>query len=345
MAVCNEYIYENLKPLFSLGPQTSLCIYEPSKVLYVVKRVPIEIKSYYERIAKTKSRSLVKPLYLTQEEGELCVVSEYVSGESLSARLRRGVLLPKEALRMIISVCEGLSELHRQGLVHRDINPNNILLTSDGDVRIIDFGILRSFLAEKSTDTVILGTPGYAAPEQFGFSQSDARTDIYAVGVLLNVMLTGSLPSERVVSGPFGAIVKKCIEIDSKKRFVSVEELSKELKKLSGENTSQKPSNRLFVLDGWRAELWTIFVVCVLADLVFVGFEFLMIPFIIPIGWTMKGLLYVSFYFLCRLFLCRTLSTEWKRELLRFLVAYLLFSLLCIYWIIRERIASGTLQL
>lgn len=70
-----------------------------------------------------------------------------------------------------------------------------------------------------------MGTPGYAAPEQFGFSQSDPRTDIYAVGVLLNVLLTGKLPHEQHCDGVYGKIVSKCIQIDSKQRYMSMEEL------------------------------------------------------------------------------------------------------------------------
>ena len=345
MAVCNEYIYENLKPLYKLGPQTSLCIYEPSRCLYVVKHIPSEIGPYYEKIAESESSVLVKPLYIAQKNGELDVVLEYLSGESLASRLRKGTLSSKEARRITIAVCTGLFDLHRQGLVHRDINPNNILITSNGEVRIIDYGILRSFLAEKGADTVILGTPGYAAPEQFGFSQSDAKTDIYAVGVLLNVMLTGHLPGERLADGALGAIVKKCIEIDSKKRFEDVNALIDVLKKTAGERKPNIATDRAARFVGWRAELGTFLIVFLFASLIFVGFDYLMIPFVIPIGWTMCALLYVSFYYFCRLFLSRPLSDEWKRGLLRFLAVYLLFSGLCIYWIVSERIASGTLSL
>ena len=107
----------------------------------------------------------------------------------------------------------GLGALHRCSLVHRDINANNILITTDGNVKIIDYGIVRLFDKSKSTDTVILGTPGYAAPEQFGFTQSDSRTDIYALGVLMNVMMTGRLPSEDTARGGISRIIEKCVMI------------------------------------------------------------------------------------------------------------------------------------
>ena len=140
--------------------------------------------------------------------------------------LREKKTLPEaQAIKIISQVCEGLSELHSRGLVHRDINPNNILVTSEGNAVIIDYGIVRSFAKEKSSDTVILGTPGYAAPEQFGFSQSDHRTDIYAAGVLLNVMLTGKLPNEMMYDGFYGEIIKKCVLIDPELRYYNTNDL------------------------------------------------------------------------------------------------------------------------
>ncbi|MCM1256313.1 MAG: protein kinase [Roseburia sp.] len=91
-----------------------------------------------------------------------------------------------ESLDVAGQILEGLDVIHRLKLVHRDINPQNIVISSDGVVKIIDFGIGRMYKELQGRDTEFLGTAGYAAPEQFGFSQSDARTDIYSVGVILN---------------------------------------------------------------------------------------------------------------------------------------------------------------
>ena len=125
---------------------------------------------------------LAKIVYIDEKPDYIEIVREYISGDTLADLISKGHSLPGEkAIRIAADVCDGLSELHKCGIVHRDVNPNNIIVSSDGCAKIIDFGIVRSFSESKSKDTAILGTPGYAAPEQFGFSQSDARTDIYAV--------------------------------------------------------------------------------------------------------------------------------------------------------------------
>lgn len=199
------YIYENLQPLTALSEGTWLCIYPPRNTLYVKKEIPQACVSYYHTLASINSRNLAPVLFVTEEGDTAFVLSEYVSGQSLAGLLQEGKTFSQEEARDICTqVCFGLWELHRRGLVHRDINPNNIIISSDNVVKIIDFGIVRSFTQEKNRDTVILGTPGYAAPEQFGFLQSDARTDIYAVGVLMNQLLTGRFPNERLAPGSWG---------------------------------------------------------------------------------------------------------------------------------------------
>lgn len=227
----NEFMYANLKYVSDFGNGTSLCIYEPTHKLYIVKNVDLSYKDYYEKIAKINNPHLAKILYINYSDDSISVVREYISGDSLSDMLKANKTLTEaQAIKITAQVCEGLTELHNQELVHRDVNPNNILITTDGNAIIIDYGIVRSFNQTKSADTVILGTPGYAAPEQFGFSQSDQRTDIYAVGVLLNVMLCGVLPNEKLYAGTYGSIVKKCIQIDSKQRYLNMTELCNALR-------------------------------------------------------------------------------------------------------------------
>ena len=221
-----DFMLDNLTPLYELGKGTQLCIYEPTRKLYVIKQIDRGSKSFYERIAAINHPHLAKILYVHEEKDYIAVVREYISGDSLSDLLKEKKTINSEAaISIIAQICEGLEALHQIGLVHRDVTPNNIIITSGGNAKIIDFGITRSFQANKSADTMIMGTPGYAAPEQFGFSQSNAQTDIYAVGVLFNVMLTGKLPNEKLAAAPLGSIISKCIEIDSKKRYHSMSEL------------------------------------------------------------------------------------------------------------------------
>lgn len=224
------YIYENLEYLTDLSKSTKLYICRQNQKLYTVKTAPAASLYCYQNIMYAESPYLARVLYISNEEENICIMREYISGDRLSTLTDKGTLGKETAFLIAYEICSGLEALHLNGIVHRDINPNNIIITPDFHARIIDYGIARSFREPKSKDTVIMGTPGYAAPEQFGFSQSDNKTDIYAVGVLLNVMLTGKLPNERTVSGKAGKIISKCTAIDPVKRYKSVSELCTVLK-------------------------------------------------------------------------------------------------------------------
>jgi len=125
------------------------------------------------------------------------VVLRYVAGWTLEECVEKhGPLSLGDAERVIGDVCAAADALHARGIVHRDITPRNVVLARDGTSHLIDLGIARIHdeLAEK--DTTVLGTWGFAAPEQFGFAQTDARSDVYAIGGLLGYLLTGASPKD-----------------------------------------------------------------------------------------------------------------------------------------------------
>ena len=107
------------------------------------------------------------------------------------------------------------------GAVHRDIKPENVIIRGSEAI-LIDFDASRIFKSGINQDTQILGTTGYAAPEQYGITQTDERADIYSLGVLLNIMLTGKHPSKELAIGRLGHIVQKCTMVNPKKRYKSV---------------------------------------------------------------------------------------------------------------------------
>lgn len=158
------------------------------------------------------------------EDGQI-VLEEFINGITVAEVLENGRYTYRGAKKIISSICDVLSFLHNIHVVHRDIKPENIIITESGNIKLIDLNASRIFKAEKEADTVILGTVGYASPEQFGLSQSDSRADIYALGILLNVMLTGVHPSEQLAKGRAGKIILKCTQIDPNKRYRTVEEL------------------------------------------------------------------------------------------------------------------------
>ncbi len=133
------------------------------------------------------------------EDGYWYLVMEYIPGPTLSAYLRRlGALPPLEALNYAIQLCDVLAYLHGQTppVIFRDLKPSNIILTPAQRLALVDFGIARYFKDGQSSDTNDLGSPGYAAPEQYqGESQTDARSDLYSLGIILHEMLSGQRPA------------------------------------------------------------------------------------------------------------------------------------------------------
>ena len=195
----------------------------------LVVRVYLEPNEVYSFLSGVKVKNL--PVVfdaLTLEDGQV-VLEEYIDGISVSQVLESGLYTYSGAKRIIVGICDALEPLHDRGIVHRDIKPENVMISNDGSVKLIDFNASRTVKADSSKDTVAIGTIGYASPEQFGLSQSDPRTDIYAVGILLNVMLTGEHPSRKLAKGRAGRIVLRCTQIDPNKRYPTVSELKASL--------------------------------------------------------------------------------------------------------------------
>lgn len=164
--------------------------------------------------------------------GRYLVYEEYVQGENLQSILdARGMLAPEKARHYMEQLCDALTDLHELGIIHRDVKPENILIGPNDTLCLIDYDIARTIKEEAPRDTRLLGTQGYAAPEQFGFQQTDARTDLYGAGVLYNMMLTGTFPQKKLADGEEGQIIGRCICLDPADRFPS----AKALKEAIGE--------------------------------------------------------------------------------------------------------------
>lgn len=192
---------------------------EQSGRLVVLKRIALTELPY--RILKGKDYPLIpRILHCVEDDGETVVVEEYVQGESLLDRIgRKAYLSEHEAESVLLQLCEGLVPIHEQGIIHRDIKPSNLILQSGCVIRLIDFDAARTFKEHSSEDTVYLGTKGYAPPEQFGYGQTDARSDIYSIGVTMRK----ALPEE--YCGYLTPIFAKCMEIDPNRRYRDVQEL------------------------------------------------------------------------------------------------------------------------
>ncbi len=198
---------------------------------------PESLMAEYEMLAALNHPDIPRALDYFEEDGYAYLLREYFTGVTLYDIVeRRGVLSEDIAVRALYAICDILSYLHRQTppVIHRDIKPQNIILTPDGGYKLIDMGTCRHFRAEETKDTVFMGTELTAAPEQYGYRQTDERSDIYALGVLLIFLLTGSFSLEAqnlaVISLPLRRIVSRCIAFSPEKRYSSVKRLIFRLK-------------------------------------------------------------------------------------------------------------------
>lgn len=179
----------------------------------------------YKILQKISSPNLPRIYSVTEENNTVLVYEEYIDGISVSDVLTAGHY-DEDGVRVVIKeLCSVLCILHSHNIIHRDIKPENVIITNSGDVVLVDFDAARIHKDYKSADTKILGTTGFAAPEQYGFNQTDLRTDIFSLGILMNVMLTGNHPSKQLYQGNLTKIIEKCINTDPNQRYNNTTEL------------------------------------------------------------------------------------------------------------------------
>jgi len=185
---------------------------------------------------------------ILEDDDNIYIIVDYIEGASLDSELGRVGRFPEEkVICMALEICEVLKYLHTQKpnpIIYRDMKPGNIILTKDGSIKLIDFGIAREYKEESCLDTVYIGTRGYAAPEQYGTGQTNERTDIYSLGVTLYHLVTGKNPNDPPyeiksirlfdsgLSEELDRIILRCTRQDPEERYSSVDELENDLKKL-----------------------------------------------------------------------------------------------------------------
>ena len=178
----------------------------------------------YRRLLPVLCPHLPQIMEAAEQDGQTAVLEEYVQGDTLAELLLGARLTEREARQVTMQLCQALHVLHSMGAVHRDVKPENVILRGS-DAVLIDFDAARIYKDESESDTQVLGTTGFAAPEQYGIFQSDERADIFSLGVLLNIMLTGKHPSREMAAGKMGRIVRKCTMTAPEQRYQSARAL------------------------------------------------------------------------------------------------------------------------
>jgi beta-lactam-binding protein with PASTA domain len=206
-----------------------------------------EFSSRFRREAKAAARlthpGLVR-VYDQGTDGEISYLTmEYIEGENLRSRLRHESTLPVgEALAITESVLDALAVAHRHGLVHRDVKPENVLLDTDGNPKLADFGLARAITEVTATSTgVIMGTVSYLSPELISRGYSDARSDVYACGILLYEMITGRAP---FTGGSAIEIASRHVHEDVPPPSVMVPWVPAEIDELVAVMTARDPASR-----------------------------------------------------------------------------------------------------
>lgn len=154
-----------------------------------------------------------------KQDDKLIVIEEYIQGETLDSLLNKNKLNDQEKRNVLKDVMEALIFLHNSNptIIHRDLKASNIIVNEDGLTKLIDFDAAKHYQEGKDKDTLLIGTPGSAAPEQYGFGQSDQRTDIYALGILMQEMF----PLDKQIN----KIANKATSIDPNNRYQNVQEI------------------------------------------------------------------------------------------------------------------------
>src|SRR6266404_2116822 len=219
-------------------------------------------------------KNVIRIFDLGQADGFKFITMEYIEGRDLQNLLKeRNKVEAGDAAKIIAQVCRALEVAHAEGVIHRDLKPQNIMLDKAGRAYVMDFGIARSTLTPGMTQTgALIGTPDYMSPEQAKGQTLDARSDIFSVGIIFFEMLAGQNPFsgdttmgklwkrtseparsladlDKTIPRPICEIVRRCLEIDPEKRFASATELLLEIE------TWQGPQAGTRVLVPWRAGL------------------------------------------------------------------------------------------
>ena len=199
-------------------------------------------------------KNVIRIFDLGEANGTKFITMEYIEGQDLKSLLRaRGKFAPEEAVGIVQQVCRALQAAHSAGVVHRDLKPQNIMLDKQGKVSVMDFGIARTLEMPGMTQTgALVGTPDYMSPEQAKGEKSDARSDLFSLGIVLYELLTGKLPfqadtaisalwkrtrdrvrplteTDPAIPQRHSDVALRCLEIDPQRRYQSAQEILQDL--------------------------------------------------------------------------------------------------------------------
>ena len=229
--------------------------HQETQKIYIKKILDIYNLHIYEYLRSHPIIGIPRIYNIYEENNRLTIIEEFVSGTSLQELIDAKALSVDFIVQFMCELCDILESLHflNPPIIHRDIKPSNIIITPYNHVILVDFNAAKYLTNKSASDTVLLGTKGYAAPEQYGFGSSTPQTDIYALGILLKELSSALL----VPTSIFDSIISQCTQMNPSDRIEDVHKLKEELEKLRGEGTANpqftKPTARKnFAPPGFR---------------------------------------------------------------------------------------------
>lgn len=259
-------VYEEIEPIRKTSKSyVALAVVEGYSQPMILKKLDCTNTALYEQLTNIQNEHIARIYEIEERNGSLLLVEEYVDGFPLNEYVQKMGLSNDEIIDLMLQLCDGLQTLHHADppIIHRDLKPGNILVSEQGVLKIIDFDASRSYKPEHSHDTVIMGTAEYASPEQYGFAQTDVRSDIYSFGAILyELLFQQTLPRNSSTNNAIDQaptkefikhtakrqpdslhelkndrqtsallqIINRCTMFDPNERFSSVEELARALR-------------------------------------------------------------------------------------------------------------------
>ena len=244
------------------------------KEIYKSSGGPVDLLAEANMLKRLSHPALPRIIDIYEDSACIYIVEDYIEGVSLDKRIQEAGRFPESQVRAWAEeLCGVLRYLHEQQpnpIIYRDMKPSNVMVTPENKVKLIDFGIAREFKQEGTSDTTSLGTMGYAAPEQYGTAQSDARTDIYSLGITLYHAVTGKSPKDppyelrpirqwdAELSEGLKYIIHKCTRSNPADRYQSIAELQADLKNIERFSAA---SRRQRAIDGLKITAYTLMIV------------------------------------------------------------------------------------
>ena len=239
-----------LPPEWSVGYTVQSCLKDGERQVYLLrdqegrpallKTQPVgredSLGREYDLLQELHHPQIPRPLGYLEWQGREYLIREYVEGISLAEWVdTRGPRPPRQVRETALSLCRVLEDLHRQEppVICRDVKPQNVIRDEAGRCHLIDLGTARRYRAERREDTVLLGTRSTAPPEQFGYQQTDQRSDVYSLGMLMRFLLTGGYdpPPWRPGQGALVRIIRRCTAFDPQDRYPSAQAVARALER------------------------------------------------------------------------------------------------------------------